>query len=172
METNKIIICGFSGIGKSSAKKHYDMEIKLRNSVNSYIGEKHKEHKRIIDCESSGWSHIWKDDAEQGRNPEFPKNYIDDIIKLMESDVGDVFLLSCHESVRMELKRRGFKYIIVLPTLNQRNDYLKRWLKRGSDIDFITKMNERWDKMIDSCANDDAPKIYLDEGEYLSDILV
>ena len=48
---------------------------------------------------------------------------------------------------------------------------MKRWLKRGSDIDFITIMNKRWEAMINSCVKDTAPKIYLDEHEYLSDIL-
>ena len=48
---------------------------------------------------------------------------------------------------------------------------IKRWLKRGSDIDFITKMDKRWNEMIASCTKDTAPKIYLDEHEYLSDIL-
>lgn len=91
---------------------------------------------------------------------------------MIESDVGDIFLLSCHQEVRDELKRRNIKYIIVLPTLNQRNNYLKRWLKRGSSIDFIYSMNNRWEYMIKSCEDDSAPKIYLDEGEYLSDVLV
>lgn len=177
MKDNKIVICGFSGIGKTSAQKHCDMEIKLRNSVNSYRGEKHEECKRIIDLESSGWSKIYKDDEHGNnvlidKNPKFPGNYIDDLISLMESDVGDIFLLSCHQEVRDELKRRNIKYIIVLPTINQRNDYLKRWLKRGSSIDFIYSMNNRWEYMIKSCEDDNAPKIYLDKGDYLSGVLV
>ena len=32
-------------------------------------------------------------------------------------------------------------------------------------------MDKRWDEMIDSCAKDSATKIYLDEYEYLSDML-
>lgn len=172
MKDNKIIICGFSGIGKSSAQHHCDIEIKLRNSLHNYNGEKPEECKRIIDMESSGWSRLYEDDVYIGKNPEFPNNYIDDLISMITTDVGDIFLLSCHQEVRDELKRRGLNYIIVLPTLNQRNGYLKRWLKRGSSIDFIYSMNNKWEYMIKSCEDDNVPKIYLDEDEYLSDILV
>lgn len=174
MKNNKIIICGFSGIGKTVAQDHCDTEIKLRNALNKYNDKELETNKRIIDLESSGWSRLYEDDIYIGRNPKFPNNYINDLISMIVTDVGDIFLLSCHQEVRDELKARGLKYIIVLPYRDKelKNEYKKRWLKRGSDIDFITKMNEHWDEMIDSCVNDEAPKIYLDKNEYLSDILV
>ena len=145
------IICGFSGIGKSTAEQ---------------------KNRRILDFESSGYSNIFENGFRVSRNKDFPKNYIDRLEKLIENNEADYYLLSCHEEVRNELKARGLKYIIVTPYFECKNEYMKRWLKRGSDIDFITKMNERWNEMINSCINDEAPKIYLDEHEYLSDILV
>lgn len=143
------IICGFSGIGKSTIKQN---------------------SKRILDFESSNYSHFPRCGV---RNTDFPKNYIDKLIELMNNDVADYYLLSCHEEVRNELKARGLKYVIVMPYRDKefKNEYRKRWLKQGSDVDFITKMNNCWDNMIDSCVNDIAPKIYLDIHEYLSDIL-
>lgn len=144
------IICGFSGIGKSTAEQ---------------------KNRRILDFESSGYSNIFENSFRVGRNKDFPKNYIDRLEKLIENNDAYYYLLSCHEEVRNELKARGLKYIIVLPYRECKNEYKKRWLKRGSDIDFITKMDKRWDEMIDSCVNDLAPKIYLDEHEYLSDML-
>lgn len=144
------IICGFSGIGKSTAEQ---------------------KNRRILDFESSGYSNIFENGFRVGRNKDFPKNYIDRLEKLIENNEADYYLLSCHEEVRNELKARGLKYIIVMPYTEYQNEYVKRWLRRGSDIDFITKMNERWLRMIRSCVEDTAPKIYLDEHEYLSDIL-
>lgn len=146
------IICGFSGIGKSTAEQ---------------------KNRRILDFESSGYSNIFENGFRVGRNEDFPKNYIDRLEKLIENNEADYYLLSCHEEVRNELKARGLKYIIVLPYRDKelKNEYMKRWLRRGSNVDFITKMNERWDEMIDSCVSDEAPKIYLNEHEYLSDIL-
>ena len=147
------IICGFSGIGKSTAAQ---------------------KNKRILDFESSGYSNIFENGFVVSRNKDFPENYINKLEELIKTNEADYYLLSCHEEVRDELKARGLKYIIVLPYRDKtlKNEYKKRLLKRGSNIDFITKMNEHWEEMINSCVNDDAPKIYLDEHEYLSDILV
>lgn len=144
------IICGFSGIGKSTAEQ---------------------KSRRILDFESSGYSNIFENGFVVSRNKDFPKNYIDKLEELMKNDEAHYYLLSCHEDVRNELKARGLKYIIVLPHMEYKNEYLKRWLKRGSDIDFITQMDKRWEVMINSCERDTSPKIYLDEHEYLSDIL-
>jgi hypothetical protein len=146
------IICGFSGIGKSTAEQ---------------------KNRRIIDFESSIYSHNFN--CELGimgaKNINFPRNYIDGLIELIEKDVATYYLLSCHKEVRDELKARGLDYIIVMPTKDQKNEYLKRWLKRGSSDSFITMMNDRWDEMIKSCEEDNAPKIYLDKGEFLSDLI-
>ena len=138
--SKEFVICGFSGIGKSTAEQ---------------------KHRSIIDFESSGWSHIWDNGLEVGKNPSFPMNYIDKLCEMIDNDEATFYLLSCHKEVREELKNRGIDYIIVLPTAEQKNEYLKRWLRRGSSVEFIKLMNDRWEDMIKSCEEDDAPKIYL-----------
>lgn len=142
----KTIICGFSGIGKSTVAKNQS---------------------NVLDFESSVFSHKLNGET----NSDFPDNYVDELMKVMSDKKYDYYLVSCHKSVRDELKARGLKYMIILPYRDYENEYMKRWVRRGSDIDFITKMSERWDAMIDSCVKDTVPKIYLDEHEYLSDIL-
>lgn len=146
------IICGFSGVGKSTAEQ---------------------KHKNVIDWESSCYSHHWieGDECKWVKNPDFPQNYIDAVLKHCVEYTNHYHLLSCHQEVRDELKRRGIDYIIVMPEITQRNEYLKRWLKRGSSMDFITSMHERWGEMYHSCNRDSAPKIYLEENEYINDIL-
>ena len=144
------IICGFSGIGKSTAEQ---------------------KHRQILDMESSGYSHIWENGIEKGRNPQFPRNYIDALEEFIMNNEADYYLLSCHSEVRDELKKRGLKYIIVMPSYQEKNEYLKRYLKRGSSADFIYKMYDRWNDMITSCVEDSAPKIFLNEDEYVSDLL-
>lgn len=148
--SKEYIICGFSGIGKSTAEQ---------------------KHRQIIDFESTGYSHIWKNGENRGKDPKFPYNYVDKLVELIDDEEATFYLLSCHKEVRDELKRRGIDYIIVLPTIEQKNEYLKRWLKRGSSMDFIKSMSYRWEDMIRSCEKDDAPKIYLSSGEYISDLI-
>lgn len=143
------IICGFSGVGKSTAEQ---------------------KHKNVIDFESSIYSHDWT--SRMGmKNNDFPRNYIDALIEHMEQHHNYVYLLSCHEEVRKELKDRDFEYIIVMPTYWQRNEYMKRWLRRGSSDAFIRSMYDRWYEMITSCEKDTSPKIYLAENQYIDDVL-
>lgn len=121
----------------------------------------------MLDFESSVFSHKLNGET----NSDFPDNYVDELMKIMSDEKYDYYLVSCHEEVRNELKARGLKYVIVLPYWECKNEYIKRWFKRGSDIDFITQMDKRWEVMIKSCVDDTAPKIYLEKYEYLSDIL-
>lgn len=146
------IICGFSGVGKSTAEQL---------------------HKNVEDWESSAYSHIWKPDKEAYGEKccTFPKNYIDALVEDMNKSHNKIYLLSCHQEVRDELRARGFEYIIVMPTISQQNEYTKRWLRRGSSNEFICRMYDRWVEMITSCEKDKAPKIYLKENEFINDVL-
>ncbi len=144
------IITGFSGIGKST----------VADGIT------------ILDFESSPYSHYENGDP----NPTFPENYITELINLIlyrynKYKYKMTYLLSCHESVRNKLAELGLMYIIVRPLVTCQNEYVKRWLRRGSSIPFITSMSRKWDIMLRSCYSDDATSICLNEGEYLSDIL-
>lgn len=146
MTDKTYVISGFSGIGKSTATE------RLNN---------------VVDFESSGYSHF-----PDGRvNPEFPNNYIMALDLEMQKNPNNIYLVSCHKEVRDLLHTRGIQFILVFPYRDQRNNYMIRWLKRGSPQKFITSMYNRWDDMITSCENDAAPQIRLDEGQYLEHIL-
>jgi hypothetical protein len=144
------VICGFSGVGKSTADQ---------------------KSKDVFDFESAAFSHRWDAGHMGEENAEFPVNYVDAICKHMDEHHNATYLLSCHQEVRDELKKRGIDYIIVMPDLTHRSEYIKRWLVRGSPMEFICSMNQRWLSMIQSCERDTAPKIYLKENEYISDVL-
>ena len=148
--SGKYVICGFSGVGKSTAEQ---------------------KHNNVVDFESSGCSHFFNTKNMGEKNPAFPRKYVDALCDLMDKGRENIFLLSCHKEVREELKLRGIDYIIVLPTIEQKNEYLKRWLKRGSSVEFIQMMSDKWLSMYVSCEEDKAPKIYLNEGEYIDDVL-
>ena len=144
------VICGYSGVGKSTAEQ---------------------KHNNVVDLESSQYSHFFDADRMYQKNPEFPRNYIDALCKLADKGGKNIFLLSCHQEVRDELKARGIDYVIVAPRPEQRNEYLKRWLKRGDTMEFIKGMDNRWDEMQLSCLKDGMPIIYLNEDEYIDDVL-
>lgn len=146
-----IIICGFPGVGKTSV---------ANNRMN------------ILDAESSLFSWIWNpENLERGRvrNPEFPENYISYIQENMEK--YEVILVSSHQDVRNALKAEGIQYIIVAPWASLKNEYMARYLRRGSEIEFIDLMNNAWGDFLRGIEEDGAPVVRLDKGEYLSDLL-
>lgn len=147
-----MIICGFPGVGKSCVATN---------------------RKNIVDLESSVFSWIYDPynhtNGGRVRNPNFPENYI----KTIRDGVGDFeyVLISSHQAVRDALKAEGLPYIIVAPKRDLKNEYIIRYLQRGNEIDFIELMNEKWDEFLEGIANDGAPVIWLDKGEYMSDVL-
>ena len=145
-----IVICGFPGVGKTCV---------ANNRTN------------ILDAESSAFS--WTFDPEntevRERNSAFPLNYIEYIRGNMEK--YDIILASSHKAVREALTAEGIPYIIVAPYVTLKNEYLKRYLQRGSDIEFIELLNEKWCDFVDDIYRDGAPVIWLGAGEYLSDVL-
>jgi hypothetical protein len=145
-----MIICGFPGVGKSCV---------ANNRTN------------ILDAESSAFSWIFDPETAEKpkRNHEFPANYI----RYIKENMGryDFILVSSHQNVRESLMAEGIQYIIVAPKMELKNEYLIRYLQRGNEIDFIELLNEKWDEFLGGIKNDGAPVIYLNKGEYMSDVL-
>lgn len=145
-----IIICGFPGVGKTTVANN---------------------RSNILDAESScfSWGFDPKRPETRTRNLSFPKNYISFIEE--KTSKYDFILTSSHKVVRDGLKEHGIKYIIVAPKRDLKNEYLIRYLKRGSDIDFINLLSEKWDEFLTEIENDGAPVILLDTGEVLADVI-
>ena len=145
MEKKGIIICGFAGIGKSSIKDAipYFKDVKLYD-LQSHIFKK-----------ESGWQ----------------KTYVECALALR--DKYDYVFLSTHDVVIDELKNRGEKFYIVYPNKYLKQEYLERFRKRGSSMDYILRFRERWDMFIDKLDSlDHEWKINLRTGQYLSDVIL
>ena len=153
-EFKTMVICGFPGVGKSVA---------ANNKSN------------IDDAESSAFSWVFdpsQPNKPRERNPEFPNNYGSHIEKLAGKYGYDVVLVSCHKEVREELDTRGIDYVFVVPEKNSKDEYMKRYLKRGSDVGFVNLLYVKWDEWLDEIENNGKHAvIHLGAGEYLSDIL-
>jgi hypothetical protein len=146
-----MIICGFPGGGKSCV---------ATNRIH------------ILDLESSAFSWVFDPiNHPEGRvrNANFPANYIKAIRNAKECH--GYILTASHQVVRDALKAEGIPYIIVAPKRELKNEYLIRYLQRGNEIEFIELLNEKWDAFLDGIENDGAPVIWLDKGEYMSDVL-
>lgn len=146
------IICGYPGVGKSTVASN---------------------RTDIVDAESSAFSHPFDPvTMKQEESKDFPANYVDHIERLA-SELGgyNYILASCHKEVRDELDARGIPYVVVIPGIECKDEYMKRYLKRGDRAEFIAQMYSNWDKWHEEIEENAPAIIHLLAGETLSDIL-
>ncbi len=139
-----IIISAFPGCGKSFL----------------FNKEKNSQYISVLDSDSSKFD---KDN--------FPRNYIEHI----KENIGkvNIILVSSHKIVRESLLDNNLDFILIYPKKNLREEYLQRYISRGSDEKFIDLVSNNWDNWIDEIENDKKilKKIALKENQFLSDIL-
>ena len=129
--------------------------------------------------ESSGFHYKFDPESREFTpNPDWPTNYLDAIEQAYLNDHNEVILISTHEYVVQSLlNNRELPVIFVVPEADLRNEYMIRYLKRGSDPEFIYSMYENWDFFIEKIhkfvTNDGrkVPVINLKSGQYLRDVL-
>ena len=115
---NTVIYAGFPGVGKSY----------FFNNSNNLV---------VSDSDSSQFSWIIerRPNGARVRNPEFPNNYI----KHIKSLIGkvDIIFTSTHKEVIDAMIAAGIDFTIVYPSVELKDEYLKRYRERGSDDSFI-----------------------------------
>lgn len=113
---------------------------------------------RVLDSDSSTF------DKEH-----FPQNYLEHI----KENIGkvDVILVSTHEEIRHAMRVAGIVYTLVYPHANCKDEYLQRYIDRGSPDSFVQLMEENWYQFLESCWEDYgyAYMIELNEGQFLTD---
>lgn len=155
-----MIISGFPGIGKSFACR------KLRNKIN------------IKDDDSNNFYNICSDDGSKSTNPLFPSNYVNEIKKFIESveltqDENSVYLISTDKSVRNMLLEQAITFTLIYPDKSLKDEYLLRYIEKGSSDDFIRFMDANFIKLIEEIELDSRLNLLkLKSKEYLSDYLV
>ena len=142
-----IVISGFPGIGKTECAKR---------------------HSNILDLDSSSYH-----SGVRRSDPVWVDRYVLDIEQALDGAMDNenirYILVSSHREVREKMKERGVPYLFVAPDPTCKNEYLIRYLKRGSSVSFIDKLNYMWCKYI--WPLEDETVIRLGKGEYLDDIL-
>ena len=159
MEDNKklkyrsVVISGFPGIGKSTAAK---------------------KSKYVIDAESTGYHYEFDyKSGEMVERDDWVQKYVDFIQhESTKEKCGQNYLLvSSHKEGREEMITRGIPFVFVLPEPGLKDEYMKRYLKRGSPVEFIKYMYDNWTSFSVGVVGSPVPVIWLKSGEYLSDLI-
>lgn len=121
----------------------------------SYCFENYQDRFSILDSDSSNFSWVKDKDGNNTttRNPNFPQNYIEHI----KSNIGkvDIIFVSSHEIVRQALYENDIKTVIVYPSKDMKEDFIKRYKDRGNNESFIKFISTNWDRFINEIENED-----------------
>jgi len=101
---------------------------------------------------------------------DFPRNYIEHI----KSNIGktDTIMVSSHKEVRDALVENGIFFTLVYPEPSIREEYVQRYIDRGSPESFVKLLTTNWDSWISELEEQrGCDKIKLKKGQYLSDVI-
>ena len=100
-----------------------------------------KDKIKVIDSDSSTFP---KDD--------FPQNYIEHIKENIPNQ--HVIFISSHETVRKALAKEGIHYMLYIPDISRKEEFLELYKMRGNNENFIKMLDENFESFIDSCQSD------------------
>lgn len=151
------IVAGFPGVGKSECVRRDNSCLDSDSSMYSW---KYDEH---------GNAEV-DDTGKRIRNPEFPGNYI----AYIKSQLGKVpaIFVSTHAVVRDALVEADIPFNLVYPDKLSRDDYIDRYIRRGSPQTFVNMIGENWDGFLSELdSQDSCHRMVLSRGQHLADVL-
>lgn len=161
----KMVISAFPGCGKSSifnnAKSYNLLPVPFSSNPLDYPITRPTGTTLVFDSDSSNFD-----------KKHFPENYINYISLLLEMFDDIVIFVSSHVNVREALATADIDYVLVYPNPSLKQQYLDRYISRGSPESFVKLLDENWLNWIKSCETDpSAMSTYvLNSGQYLSDL--
>jgi hypothetical protein len=124
----------------------------------------------ILDSDSSDFSWIIDSQYNKVRNPQFPNNYI----KHIKENLGksEIIFISSHKEVRDKLVEENLDFYLVYPERGNKQEYIDRYIQRGSPQSFIDLLEKEWDNWITELEEqENCTHIQLKPNEYITDIL-
>lgn len=157
-----IIICGFSGIGKTTLGQKYENIAEIGQSLyrNIYEG-----------IDASKISRELRKNIRVGikKNPKWPMNYINKINELRETH--DLMLVFTDFELMDKFRELNIPFIIAIPDINRKEEFINNFKKRGQDEKFCQKAASKWDEKIKELKQMKETRIILKNHEYLEDYL-
>ena len=160
------VVSAFPGSGKSSIFNNAGDYNLVPVAFNCDLLELSKIERK------EGQTLVFDSDSSNFDKNHFPGNYISYIKSLLEMFDNVVIFVSSHSDVREALAESGIEYVLVYPETYLKQQYLERYVKRGSPEGFIKLLDDKWLEWLDSCDKDEnAISHYkLSSGQYLSDL--
>lgn len=158
-----IIICGYSGMGKTTLGKKYENIAEIGQSCYRHIFL----DKTAYELDREARKNIR---TKKIPNPDWPKNYIDKINELRETH--DFVLVFTDPDLMAAFRTQQIPFIIALPDRVRKTEFISNFRTRGQDETFCKIAAEKWDPMLELLSACPEEKIILRDHEYLEDALI
>jgi hypothetical protein len=86
------------------------------------------------------------EDWKYRNNSNFPSNYVYEVIKNV--DQSKYLFIATDPVILKAINAAGIKIVLVYPEISLRNEYLDRYIERGSSYDFVGTFMINWKKWI------------------------
>lgn len=136
---------------------------------------------KCSDSDSTKWSWVYEDGHKtKERNPDFPKNYVDHIKRLIKSDNYEFIFASSHYHFKKELERQKIPFISIYPEKSCKEFFLENLRNRRTGIskkEFVEEIDKHWDLWIPEDGDETKrnvscyTEVFLEPGVWLSDAL-
>ena len=155
------IIAGFPGIGKTYLEENDPNVLDLESSdyhwiYDASLNDQNKEKRK--GC------------SNKKLNPQWPWNYIRDILACYETGKYSYILVAAQLPIMELLSTAQVPFIVVAPNKDCKEEYRKRYQERHNPSSFISNVFSNWD-----CYMEEIKKysdvFYLQPGQHLSDVI-
>lgn len=160
------IIAAFAGVGKS------------------YVGDKYN---NILDLESTyykwledGVAHLTEEERKGNKNrvlnPEWPQNYIAEILK--QKDNYDIVLIQLshvrlkNQEIFEYFDANNIEYYVARPNMSGWLAIEQRLRNRGNTEEFVGQVRDNFKIFIEEFSKDKYKQIIIEDGEFLEDALI
>lgn len=154
----RIVIAGFSGIGKTTLASKYKNVIDLEAAEFVY--------------DDSDMLHIpfeKRKGEERKSNPSWPQNYIKAIKKMQKK--YDVILVWDREDIIKEYINNEIEFILCYPSKDSLNYYIQRYGARGNSEKYIKWKLAQYDEKMKYFRSLNVKKIVLTDNQTIEDYL-
>lgn len=165
----KLLILAYMGTGKTELENRYDNVIDFDFQDYKYIYDESIRHLPLE--QRKGSTNL------RTENPNYPKNFLTDAIKLLNEGkivvspfIDHVF--KAYDGFNIESQVEDLRTILVCPTRDNFDEYVHRFKQRGNSDEFIVRREKEFSSLVDLFEQaSNYEKIIMKPGQYLSEAL-
>lgn len=160
------IIAAFAGVGKSYVGKKYENVLDLESTYYKWLED--------------GVAHLTEEERKGNKNrvlnPNWPQNYIEEILKQKEN--YDIVLIQLsharlkNEKIFEYFDENNIEYYVARPNLTGWKYIEQRLRDRGNTEEFVGQVRDNFNIFIEEFSKDKYNQIVIEDGEFLEKALI